>query len=214
MSVAFLSQLVYPMIHTNQGAGDPATRVPEEQNAHSRCSVCPSPDQWPGPHTKLFPSSSAFQVTEVHASPLSCSPTPGATALIPFSFIYYLFLSHLSFQHEPWKPHQFHCPCLRSISSHHQGFCNSLVPHHKHFTASRKIGTATEQSPSTVFFIFQDWSGQLLLGRCSQAPQSEQGDFTPWHRFHTDFFGQPELAAFLNRKPFSSSSEKVYHIPR
>lgn len=39
----------------NQDPGDPATRDPEEQNAPSSCSACPSPDQWPGAHTKLFP---------------------------------------------------------------------------------------------------------------------------------------------------------------
>lgn len=56
MSVAFLSQLVYSMRHKNQDPGGVATRDPEEQNAHSSCSACPSPDQQPGPHTKLFPS--------------------------------------------------------------------------------------------------------------------------------------------------------------
>lgn len=102
--------------------------------------------------------------------PVPCHAPPHLdTALIPFSFIYYLFLSHLNRLHEPWKSHQFHCPYLRSISSHHQGSCNSLVSHHKCVTGNRKFGTATEQSSSIIFFIFQGWSGQLLLGRCSQG---------------------------------------------
>lgn len=146
--MAFRFQLVYSMIHTNQGPGDSTTRDPEEQNAHSSCSVCPSAHPWLGPHTKLFPSSSTFQVAEVCACPLSCSPTPGYC--FNSFLIYFLFLSHLNHQHEPWKSHQFHCPYLRSISSHHQGSCNCLVSHHKHITGNRKLGTATEQSSSTV----------------------------------------------------------------
>lgn len=84
--------------------------------------------------------------------PVPCHAPPHlATALIPFSFIYYLFLSHLNHLHEPWKSHQFHCPYLRSISSHHQGSCNSLVSHHRRVTGNRKLGTAKEQSSSIVF---------------------------------------------------------------
>lgn len=149
MSVAFASQLVCVMKHKNPDPGGAASRDLEEQNADSSCSVCPSPDQWPKPHTKLLPSK---QQRYMHG--LCHAPhTPGATALIPFSFIYYLTLPHLNSQHKPWKFHQFHClyPYLRQISSHHQGFCNLLVSHGKHFTGSRKLGTATEQSPPTVF---------------------------------------------------------------
>lgn len=157
-----------------------------------------------------------FQVAEVRAWPLQCSSTPGATASIPFSFIYYLALSHLNCEHEPSKSHQFHCPYLRSISSHHQGFCNSLVSHHKHFTASRKLGTATEQSPPIVFH-FPVWIRPAAAGQMQpRPPLSEQVGFTHSmaHVSYTLFFGQPELVRFSVEKCFSSSSEKVYHIPR
>lgn len=148
--------------------------------------------------------------------PVPCHAPPHlATALIPFSFIYYLFLSHLNRLHEPWKSHQFHCPYLRSISSHHQGSCNSLVSHHKRVTGNRKLGTATEQSSSIVFSFSR--ADQVSYGWADVAKAS-----SAWAgRLHSMaqvsyrlFFGQPELVTFLNRKPVSSSSEKVYHIPR
>lgn len=184
MSVAFLSQLVYSMIHKNQDPGDPGTRDPEEQNAHSSCSVCPSPDQWPGPHTKCS-----------LPWPLLCSPTPGATALIPFSFIYYLALSHLNCQHELWKSHQFHCPYLRSISSHHQGFCNSLGSHCKHFTGSRSC-----YSCFYCFSFFRTDHISYCWADVAKASSSWAGDFTPWHRFHTDSsLGNLSLLDFLLR---------------
>lgn len=153
-----------------------------------------------------------FQVSEVHAWPLSCSPTPEATALIPFSLIYLLF-NPFSFEQSAWgmkvSPIPLPISIYRSISSHHQGCCNSSVSHHKHFTGSRKLGTATEQSPSVVVhflgLISSDTAGQML----PRTSLSEQAGFTPQHRFHTDsFLGNLSSLDFLLR------NVSVHHLKK
>lgn len=104
----------------------------------------------------------------------------------------YLLFNPFSFEQSAWgmkvSPIPLPISIYRSISSHQQGCCNSSVSHHKHFTGSRKLGTATEQSPSVVFHflgsISSDTAGQML----PRTSLSEQAGFTPQHRFHTDSF--------------------------